>query len=37
MLLKDIRFGDVDAKNEILKQKRSGERDFLIIFSPSKN
>lgn len=28
MLLKYISFGDVDAKNEILKQKRSGDRNF---------
>lgn len=27
-LLKDISFGDIDAKNEILKQMRSGNRDF---------
>lgn len=37
MLLKDISFGDVDAKNEILKQKRSGERDFFLSYSiPTK-
>ncbi len=33
MLLKDISFGDVDAKNEILKQKRSGERNFFLSYS----
>jgi hypothetical protein len=33
MLLKDISFGDVDAKNEILKQQRTGERDFFTSYS----
>lgn len=33
MLLKDISFGDVDAKNEILKQQRAGERDFFTSYS----
>lgn len=37
MLLKNINFGDVDAKNEILKQKRTGERVFFDSFSvPNK-
>jgi len=37
MELKDINFGDVDAKNEILKQKRTGGRDFFNSYSiPSK-
>lgn len=33
MLLKDISFGDVDAKNEILKEIRSDERDFFDSYS----
>lgn len=33
MQLRDINFGDVDAKNEILKQKRSGDRDFFDSYS----
>ena len=33
MNLKDINFGDVDAKNEILKQVRVGERDFFNSYS----
>lgn len=31
--LKNINFGDVDAKNEILKQNRAGERDFFESYS----
>ncbi|MFD2233350.1 P-loop ATPase, Sll1717 family [Phaeospirillum tilakii] len=31
-MLRDINFGDVDAKNEILKQNRSGERVFFETF-----
>lgn len=35
--LKEINFGDVDAKNEILKQNRVGERDFFdSYFIPEK-
>ncbi|WP_170449023.1 P-loop ATPase, Sll1717 family [Ruegeria arenilitoris] len=33
MRLRDINFGDVDAKNEILKQRRIGERDFFESYS----
>ena len=32
-VLKDINFGDVDAKNEILKQNRVGERHFFDSYS----
>lgn len=37
MKLKKLNFGDVDAKNEILKQKRSGERDFFDSFLSPKS
>ncbi len=33
MNIQDISFGDVDAKNEILKQKRNGDRGFFESYS----